>query len=181
MKISAPRRFLSVIRNWLTRQDGTATIEFVILFPTFLWLFFSSFEIGIYMTRSVLLDRSVDMSVRDLRLGVMSPMTQEELKRRICVNAMMISNCENVVTVELTPISTTTWDVPANGVSCIQRNEPIQPVVEFTPGGQNEIMSVRVCAILDPFFRTTPLVLQMPLDASGGYAIVSTSVFVNEP
>ncbi len=172
------------ITNWRRRtkqEDGNATIEFVILFPVVMFLFLSAFEIGIFLTRAVLLDRAVDINVRTLRLGTMSPMTSEELKRRICNDALIFPDCMNAMMVELVPISTDTWSFPAEQITCVNRDEDIQPVVEFTPGTENEIMLVRACAVLDPFFSTTPFVMEMPLDASGGYAISAASAFVNEP
>lgn len=171
-----PRR-----RRWLKREDGNATIEFVLLFPVFMWLLLSSIEVGVFLTRAVMLERAVDINVRALRLGTMSPMNSEELKRRICNDSLIFSDCMNAMMVELVPISTETWDFPSAQISCVERDADIQPVVDFIPGGQNEIMLVRACAVLDPFFASTPFVMEMPLDASGGYAIAAASTFVNEP
>lgn len=176
-----PPNIPKTLRRWFRREDGTATIEFVILFPMIMTLFLSAFEVGFFLVRAVLLDRAVDISVRSLRLGTLSPMTSDELKRQICNNALIFPDCMNAMMVELAPISTTAWNFPANQITCVQRDEAIQPVVDFLPGGQNEIMIVRACAILDPFFGTTPMVMDMPLDVSGGYAIAAASTFVNEP
>jgi len=165
----------------MRREEGNATIEFVILFPVIMFVFLSAFEVGIYLTRSVLLDRAVDINVRALRLGTMSPMTAEELKRRICNDSLIFADCMNSMMVELVPISTETWAFPADQITCVERDEDIQPVVDFIPGGQNEVMLVRACAVLDPFFASTPFVMELPLDVSGGYAIAAASTFVNEP
>ncbi len=167
--------------RWFAREDGSATIEFVLLFPLLMYLFLSSIEVGVYLMRSVLLDRAVDINVRALRLGTLSPATSDELRRRICNDALVLSNCEQTMTIELTPISTTTWDFPTEQVTCVNRDSNIDPVVEFNFGTQNEVMLVRACVITDPFFNSTPLVMDMPLDATGGYAIASVSTFVNEP
>lgn len=171
-----PRR-----KSWLRREEGSATIEFVILFPLIMTLFLSAVEVGVFLTRAAMLDRAVDINVRAVRLGTLHPMTADELKRRICEDALILSDCENAMMIELVPISTETWNFPAAQVTCVQRDADIQPVVDFIAGGQNEIMLVRACAILNPFFGSTPFVLDMPLDASGGYAIAATSIFVNEP
>ncbi len=171
-----PRR-----KSWLRREDGSATIEFVILFPIIMTLFLSSVEVSVFVARAALLDRAVDINVRALRLGIMSPMTADELKRRICEDALILSDCENAMMIELVPISTETWQFPPDQITCVERDANIQPVVDFIAGGQNEIMLVRACAVLNPFFGSTPFVLGMPLDASGGYAIAATSIFVNEP
>lgn len=169
------------LRQAATKEAGNATIEFVILFPAIMTIFLSAFEVSIYLTRSVMLDRAVDLSVRTLRLGDLDPQTPEELKRRVCEDTLIFSNCMNAMMIELTRVPTDTWTLPADNVTCVNRNEEIQPVVEFSPGNMNDVMIVRACAVLDPFFGTTPLVMDMPLDISGGYQIVAASTFVNEP
>jgi hypothetical protein len=42
-------------------------------------------------------------------------------------------------------------------------------------------MLVRACTVLDPFFGTTPYVMELPLDHTGGYIVAAASTFVNEP
>ncbi|MFV2037491.1 MAG: TadE/TadG family type IV pilus assembly protein [Paracoccaceae bacterium] len=169
------------MRRWLYREDGNATIEFVFLFPVLMTLFLVVFETGLVMIRGVMLDRAVDISMRDLRLGTLNPMTQDGLRTAICNNSVIIPDCQNVVLIELRPISTTTWAQLDGPTTCVNRNEEIQPVLDFIPGLQNEMMLVRVCAIFDPFFPSTGLAAQMKLDASGGYALVAMSAYVNEP
>lgn len=174
-------RINAAFGRWFGRDDGNATIEFVILFPAVLTLFLSSFEVGYFLVRTVLLDRAVDLNVRALRLGTMSPPTQAELKRRICNDALILPNCMESLSVELTPISTETWTFPANQIACVDRDEEIQVPTTHNQGLANDLMIVRACVVLDPFFTTTPLVMDMPLDASGGYRISAVSTFVNEP
>ncbi len=169
------------LRRWLRREEGSATIEFVLFFPLIMFLFLSSVEVGVYLMRTVLLERAVDINVRTLRLGTLSPATSDELRRRICNDALVLSDCTSSLTVELVPISTSSWDLPDPQYTCVNRDADIDPAVDFSFGTQNELMLVRVCMITDPFFETTPLVLDMPLDDSGGYALVAASTFVNEP
>ena len=176
-----PRRFISRPARWFRREDGSATIEFVIFFPFIMFLFLSSIELGVFLMRTVLLERAVDLNVRALRLGTLSPMTPEELKRRICEDALILGDCETSMAIELTPVSTETWDFPDPQITCVDRTSDIAPVVEFNPGTKNEIMLVRACVVADPFFATTSYVMDLPLDASGGYAIAAMSTFVNEP
>ncbi len=174
-------RSVSKILRRLRRDDGNATIEFVLLFPALITLFLMVFETGMMMVRGVMLDRAVDISMRELRLGTLTPMTSAGLKTSICNNSVIIQNCESVLTLELRPISTTTWTPLNNATTCVDRSATVQPVLEFTPGIQNEMMLVRVCAIFDPFFPTTGLAAQIKLDSTGGYALVAMSAYVNEP
>lgn len=175
------RHILRPFRRLTRREDGSATIEFVILFPLFMFLFLSAFEIGFFLLRQVMLERAVDINVRTLRLGQLDPATPQELKTRICRDALILKDCQSAISVELTPISTTTWNVPTASIQCVDREEQIDPVLQFIPGGRDELMLVRACVVLDPFFATTPLVMNLPVDASGGYRISAVSTFVNEP
>lgn len=174
------KMFVWVKPSW-RRENGNATIEFALLFPAFITLFLVVVETGLLLTRGVMLDRAVDMSMRDLRLGTLNPMTHDNLKDDICINSVIIPNCVDSLLLELRPISTTTWEPLSNDVTCVDRSEDIQPVLEFDPGQSNEMMLVRVCAVFDPFFPTTGLAAQMQLDATGAYALVATSAYVNEP
>ncbi|GGD40977.1 TadE/TadG family type IV pilus assembly protein [Sinisalibacter lacisalsi] len=169
------------LKKAFKREDGSATIEFVILFPAILTLFFSAFEVSIYLTRSVMLERAVDLNVRLLRLGTLEPATQDELKRRICEDTLIFRDCPNAIMVELREISTDSWQMPDTGLVCVDREEEVQPAVTFNFGRRNEVMLVRACAVLNPFFGTTPFVMDLPRDPSGGHMITAVSTFVNEP
>ena len=174
-------KLIKRLKRAATGDDGSASIEFVILFPAIMTIFLSSFEVSIYLTRAVLLDRALDLNVRLLRLGSLEPATSEELKTRVCNDALIFKNCPNAIMIELTEISTASWNLPAAQMTCVNRDEEIQPVVAFDFGGLNDLMLVRACTVLDPFFGTTPLVMGLPLDASGGYTVAAASTFVNEP
>ncbi len=174
-------RPLAAARRLFRREDGNATIEFVLLFPALITLFLMVVETGVLMTRSVMLDRAVDMSMRELRLGTLTPMTADGLRDSICSNAVIIPNCKNVLTIELRSISTTDWSLLGGATTCVDRTQAIKPVLEFSPGLQNQMTLVRVCSIFDPFFPTTGLAAQIKLDNSGGYALVAMSAYVSEP
>lgn len=175
------RNTFRALKARLCREDGSSTIEFVFLFPTLITLFLMVVEAGVLMTRGVMLDRGVDISMRMLRLGTLSPMDHDTLKTEICNNALIIPDCLNSVLIELRAISTTTWTPLSGATTCVDRTEEIQPVLEFTAGLTNEMMLVRVCAVYDPFFPTTGLAARMDLDASGAYSLVAMSAYVNEP
>ncbi len=112
-------------RRFLREESGTATIEFVLLFPAIMWLFFSAVEVGVHMTRLVMLDRALDLNVRALRLGALDPATHDELKRRVCEDALIFKDCPNAVLIELTPISRNNWSLPSGNATCVNRSEDI--------------------------------------------------------
>ncbi|MEM6635619.1 MAG: TadE/TadG family type IV pilus assembly protein [Pseudomonadota bacterium] len=174
-------KVLRVLRPFFKRDEGSSTVEFVIIFPVFMTVMLSSVEAGVLMLRHVMLERSLDLVVRTLRLGIDPPADEVELLEDVCENVMLIPDCANVLRVELTRVSTASWNVPTTGVTCVQRGEELQPLLNYTLGADHDIMLVRVCAVVDPFFPTTGLAMRLPLDDSGGYALVSSSAFVNEP
>lgn len=167
-------------RFW-RREDGVASVEFVILFPAIMTIFFSSFEVSIYLLRATLLERALDLNVRELRLGRLTPATPEQLKKQVCNDTLIFKDCPNAIAIELTTIDTNTWNLPPEQMVCVDRDENIAPAVEVSFGQVNDLMMVRACAVLDPFFGTTPLVMDLPLDPSGGYIVAAASTFVNEP
>jgi hypothetical protein len=161
-------------------SSGNATIEFVIIFPALLFMIFSIAEAGVLMTRAVMLDRGLDIAIRDLRLGLTPGMTHEEMKRRICEGAFLLGECEDVILLELSPVVDAAG-FPTGQVNCIDRTSEIEPVITFSPGGRSEIMLIRACLIVDPVFPGMGLGAMLPTDVSGGYAIMAQSAFMNEP
>lgn len=179
-------RLAKRLASTLRRDNGNATIEFALLFPAFITLFLVVVETGVLLTRGVMLDRAVDMSMRELRLGTLTPMTYIGLKNSICASSVIIPNCNSSLMLELRPISTTTWEPLSGDITCVNRAEAIDPMLEpedpvWDTGVTNELMLVRVCAVFDPFFPTSGLAAQMTLDETGAYALVSMSAYVNEP
>lgn len=174
-------RFKRRIQRAAREEDGTATIPFLLFLPFFMMLVISSLEMGILMLRHVMLERALDMSVRDLRLGVFTG-TYNDFKRSVCNRAGVIPNCMNVLVVELRPVSTVTWQPLASGPICVDRKNPLVPLNNpFEKGAGDELMLIRVCAKFDPIVPTTGLGFQLPKDNSGAYALISTTAYVNEP
>ncbi|MBV7378327.1 TadE/TadG family type IV pilus assembly protein [Maritimibacter dapengensis] len=173
---------LKKIWRALKREEGNATIEFVILFPAVMTLFLSSFEVSVLLLRSVLLEKSLDTTVREMRLGVVDPQTQAELKRILCARAPILPECSETMKVELVVVPTSSWNLPDGRIKCVDTAASINPAVTANFGTANDLMVVRACAKVDPFFATTPWVMDLlPLDTTGQYAVVASSTFVNEP
>lgn len=175
--------WLRTILRRFTRQDhGSATVEFVIVVPLVLSLLFSAIDFGVVMLRQVFLDRSVDIAVRQVRLGNVPANGFAAFRTMICANTFMIANCEANIAIEMRPIDTVTWANLTTPAQCNNRAEDIAPVLQFNPGtGRQELMLIRVCIVADPFLSITGIVLGMPLDASGGYNVVAHAAFANEP
>lgn len=168
------------LRRLRRREEGTATVEFVILFPVFITLVISGFEAGMLMTRQLMLERGLDMTMRSVRLGKVGG-TSDDVKKAICDASIIIPDCMNVVMLEMQKIDKKTWNDPLVGNRCVERGADVQPKTTFTPGGSGELMIIRACAVFDPMFPATGLGVHLPRDASGGYRLMATSAFVYEP
>ncbi|SFC55159.1 TadE/TadG family type IV pilus assembly protein [Tropicimonas isoalkanivorans] len=176
--------------RFLRSERANATIEFVILFPFFILLFTSTFEIGLLMVRQVMLDRGTDETVRTLRLGQWDipeddPAKQlevhEAMKKMICEFATILPDCERNMLIALNPVETDTWGPLPQGAGCVDRNAEVNPPRNFKPGVQNEMMVIRVCALQSPMFPLAGIGAMLPRVGKDHYALVSTAAFVNEP
>lgn len=174
-------RLLKRLMHGFRREDGTAALEFVIAVPLLITIFMASFESGLLMIRSIMLEQSVDMTMRELRLGHYTLPDAELLKTEICTRTVIFKDCEANITIEMTRISTLTWALPTSSVVCIDRSEDIQPVTALQIGQQNDIMLVRVCVVQDAMFPSTGIGLGLPKDGNGGYGVIATTAFVTEP
>lgn len=175
------RRVKARLRRIIRREDGSASLDFVMVIPILLMVFMASFESGLLMVRHLMLEQAVDQTMRDLRIGKIKSPTASLIKEEICSRTTILSDCEANIHIELSPVSTQSWNFPTDHTECVDRSQAIQPSLNFNPGNANEIMLVRVCVIQDAMFPTTGIGLALSKDASGGYGLVSVSAFVNEP
>lgn len=179
--INAAKATAQRVRLVLTRENGNATIEFAFIFPLLVTLLLSTVEIGILTIRSVMLERAVDLTVRDLRLGKIEDPTQEKLRDLICDRSAVVADCDHSLLIELRPVSTVTWTPLSSDTTCKNRNEDINPVIALNPGVSHEMILIRVCTVFQPIFPSTSLGMHLSKDELGGYALVTSSAFVNEP
>jgi len=178
-------------RSFITDEGGTASIEFCFVIPIIMTIFMASFEASMFMVRHAMLERSIDIVVRDIRLGNYSSLNHTQLKTEICSGGMMatdVATCVKSMRIWMQPISTVDFDmsgVPAK--SCQDKRADIAPLpeptgAEFGYGSDNDIMLMRICLKEEPMFPTTLVGAGMIKDElDGNYAIMTTTVFVNEP
>jgi TadE-like protein len=178
------------LRSFLADEGGTATIEFVLIVPIITTIFMASFEASLFMLRHVMLERSVDIVVRDIRLGNLDGLTHAQLKRRICETSALVATvqtCVDSMRIWMQPINTADFAMVAPPRSCVDRSQPIDPLLEptgseFAFGVDNEIMLLRICLKEEPMFPTTAVGAALIRDeADNNYALLVTTVFVNEP
>lgn len=175
------RAFGQRLRRLWRDEGATATIEFVLAVPVIVTIFIASFESGLLMTRQILLDQAVDRTMRELRLGRLDAPDADSIRTEICSRTLILPDCEAATSVELLPVNATSWVMPATATQCVDRDNDVNPVLDFEPGATNEMMLVRVCIIMDAMFPTMGIGQALSKDSGGGYALVAISAFVNEP
>ncbi|GGE00273.1 Flp pilus assembly protein TadG [Gemmobacter megaterium] len=180
--MTAVRRLSSRLRRFAQAEQGSVTLDFVLMLPLVLTILLASFEAGYSMLRLVMLERALDITVRDLRVGAMgtSP-THDQVRDRFCDEVMLMPACRSELKLEMRLINRANWTGFTTSPTCIDRTTNINPALSFTQGGTNDIVTIRACAVFDPFFPTTRFGLRLDLDASGGYQLAANSTFVNEP
>lgn len=164
------------------REDGNATIEFAILFPLFITVLVSAVEVGFITFRHTMLDRAVDLTVRDIRLGTGSAPQYEDIRNAICERAAIIPDCQNNMKIEMIRMDLRAWTAPPADYDCINHAEEVQPVRTFVNGMQNEMMLLRICAMFEPLFPLGGLGRDLKNSSDTGYtAMISSTAFVQEP
>ncbi|HVG47633.1 MAG TPA: TadE/TadG family type IV pilus assembly protein [Rubellimicrobium sp.] len=172
---------MQFLRRFWVSEDGASTIEFVLVFPLIFLVFLSTVELGLLMTRQIMLDRGLDLAVRQVRLGAVNPVTHDALKRLICRGALIIPDCMNQLKLEMRPADPRAWTTLPASIDCVNRANPAEPVRGFTPGQSNELMMLRACSLFDPLFPTSGLGAQLHRQSGNASALVSSTTFVIEP
>ena len=178
-KLSKFRRLARAFK----REDGMATAEFVILFPLFLLMFLSIFEMAMLMTRYMMFERAVDIVVREMRLTSTGAYSHDEMRDRICEETLIVRHCYDELLLEMTRVDDDeeNWDFPGPNANCVDRDDPASALKAFTPGLQNQTMYKRACLVVEPMFPWAGLGASLSLDDSGGFNMIAQSAYSVEP
>jgi|GEM_PF-130860 len=198
------RGLISRLRRFRRDENGSPTIEFVILFPIYIYMLCTAWEIGLYLFRQIMLERGLDLTVRELRINDYedkwgNSASFAEIKSGICANTPSIGNCEsvlNLATDDIDNLRTPNWGQVTKGAVCANRSKP--PPDDFgTPrwntGGENHVVVISACWIYDPMFPTFGIAAEAPIEAirdtkmvdgvavKGGIGVTAVSAFAIEP
>lgn len=180
--IHALKSFAQRAAKFGKREDGSSTIELVIILPVYITMFLMSYEGGRISLNHVMLERGLDLTVRDVRIGQMSDPTHTELKEQICDYARIIPDCINQLQLEMIRKDVREWGNDLDGaIQCVDRALDVQPAVRFTNGENNELMVLQVCSLFDPVVPSSGIGRGIPKESGSAYALVASSAFVMEP
>ncbi|MDF0600140.1 pilus assembly protein [Psychromarinibacter sp. C21-152] len=171
------------LRRFRRDERGGILIEFLVLFPLFIFVFTSTFEAGVMNVRHALLERAVDLAVRDLRLGRgSSAPTHDELRATICNYAGMMPKCDERLHIEMERIDSASWTFREGQIACIDTEEEGELTQNFTPGALNDFMLITVCGAFDVMTPASGLGLWLPkIGDSDHYPLIAMSAYVIEP
>ena len=173
--------FTTRIKRLWRDDEGTATVEFAIVFPFFISLFLSSVELGMITLRHTMLERGLDLVVRDIRLGTGTAPQHDDIKDEICNYAGLIPNCASTLRLEMVQVDLRNAVALNSEVDCIDSSKEVEPVRSFVNGAENDMMILRACVKYDPIFPTSGLGKQLQTDGAGQAALVAMAAFVQEP
>ncbi|WP_319824355.1 TadE/TadG family type IV pilus assembly protein [Thalassovita sp.] len=175
------KHLLKSLRALRNDDHGTASVEFVIVFPFFLGLLVSSVEVSMITVRETMLERALDLTVREIRLETGTAPQHDEIKKAICERAPIIADCEDNLRLEMMQINPRAWSDPQASFDCTDQSEDVQPVRNFVNGQENQLMLLRACAKFAPIFPGAGIGKELAKDGAGMAAITAASAFVQEP
>ena len=180
--LARPARGLrALLRRFRRDEDGTSTIEFLFLFPVIFLLFGTTLEAGMYSMQQVMLERGLDMTVREVRLGIISNPTHDKLVTSTCRYAVIFPDCKNQLRLEMIKQSPTAFTPLSRKVPCIDAvKDPTE--LEMVPGKNNDLMILRACVRLEPLMPLAGMGRALTNDgADRFYSLSATTSFVLEP
>ncbi|MBF9034036.1 pilus assembly protein [Rhodobacterales bacterium HKCCE2091] len=169
------------LRQFLRNDGGTATLEFVIVFPIIMILFIAAFETAMILCRQVMLERALDTTVRLLRLTNDATVTDDEIREVVCGSTLILHNCNDVLVVDLRVVDQVNYALPSEDSLCVDRDGVVNPANRFDPGAENQLMLIRVCAEVARILPFSGFGLNLTRDDNDNVHMTSASVFVNEP
>ena len=174
-------RLISRLNRLRRDERGSATVEFAIIAPFFIMFIAFAIELGMLSLRAAMLERGLDIAVREVRLGTGTAPDHDEIKQIICDNAPVIAECDTSLRLEMIPTDLRNFAALDTTPDCTDAEEPSKPVRNFIAGGQNQLMLLRACLKYSPMFPDQMLGDALTKDASGDVALTTVSAFVQEP
>jgi len=175
-------RFIADRLSRFRRGDsGNASVEFVIIFPVFMMLLLFSIELSVITLRHAMLERGLDLTVRQIRLGYATPPNHPTIKGMVCDFSKLGGNCDTNLRLEMKPVDIRAYTGLDQTADCTDAAQPTKPVRQFAPGQRNQLMLLRACLKYDPMMPRAALGSVLKKDGNGQAAVVSMSAFVQEP
>lgn len=168
------------LRNFRRSEDGTVAVAFAFMFPFFVGILLAGVEIGVSSMRHTALERSVDETVRWIRLNTGAAPTHAQLKEVIC-SRNIVSECQDNLQLEMVVRDMRSWEDLPETLSCVDNGVVVNEMSELSFGQDNEMVILRVCARYKPLFKALFFATPLSIDSNGDAYLKYTSAFVQEP
>lgn len=174
------KRMSNFIGRFWRNEEGNSTVEWSLIMPLFMVIFLSAFETGYLMVRHMMLERGLDMTVREIRLTTAMQFDADEIRRMVCDGTGIIPECLTSVRIEMQEVVPGQDVTIAEKAQCVDRSQKAQPAETIYYGQEHSLMVLRVCALFDPWWPGTGLGKHVA-NVGDEYALVAVSAFVMEP
>ncbi|WP_411820420.1 TadE/TadG family type IV pilus assembly protein [Hyphococcus formosus] len=170
----------------LRDSRGSTAVEFAIIAPVFLMAMFSIFEVGWFFYANSVVDAAVSDAGRQIKTGQLqksggtSDDKYQQIYTKVCNILKTFGGCENRLTVEVNTYSSFT-DLAAdnNPPTCADAPPDQLDAIPFVPGGELEIVRVRICYIYNTL--NPAIGVNLAESGSGKRRLISSLIFRNEP
>lgn len=174
-------RLNAALSRFRNDESGSASIEFVLYFTVMFVILATSVEIANINLRHAMLERGVDVAVRDIRLNTGSVPTYQEVRSKICEEANILEECESNLMLEMKQVDPESFVSLSEVPDCINAEQEPRPVRQFQPGQDNDLMLIRACLRYKPILPTAPFAKGFDTDEDGYAKLIVRSAFVQEP
>ncbi len=175
------RRLGKSLRRFKHAEEGSMVIPFALWLPLFIMIIVSGMELGTLTMRHTAMERALDQTVREVRLGTGTGYTHDSLKQEICRKAAILPDCMSNLKLEMVTLNIRNWRNPSSDIDCVDTALQVNPATTFEYGLDNDLMLLRACFKYKPISPAGGLGSSLNKDTHGFTAIVSTSAFVQEP
>ena len=175
------RTLRTFARRFRRDDNRSMTIEFALAVPLIMTLFMTSVEMGIYSFRQTLLERGLDIAVRNVRLNTGANYTHSDIKNMVCQHSGNLPDCQNALKLEMKPVNPRAFTNFGVSPDCADVSLPVTPSTIFVHGSEHEMMLLRACWMFEPVFPLAGLGKSFAKDGNGRVSMFAVSGFVQEP
>ena len=177
------KNLFSTSKRFGKNKRGAAALEFAIVAPLFLTLMMSTFEVGWFYFVNSAVDGATINIAREIRTGQIRGDNNfdvdEFMDEEVCPRLQFFGNCEERLTAEVMVFSSFQELADEDSATVCQGDDPdlIDDIV-VDPGGEQDIVRIRICLVYDTLNPTIGLNLATK---DGQRRITSTYIHRNEP
>lgn len=168
---------------------GTATIEFVLMFPACMMFFLIGMERSLTHITKTKLNYAVETTIKDVKSGKMSNITASAIISEICSKMASPTGCSTAMTVEMNILDTTIvpkslateMKVPDYTNLCGNTSTNSQTTSKMANLAAYDFVLVRVCFVTKVVMPTSISDINFASALPGEHELISTTAFVYSP